>query len=241
MSGTNSSDPVLAAARADGAADPVGLTVHSLPEPRLPEQARTRSGRWKMIAIFALCAAPVIASYVTFYIVRPEGSANYSELISPPRMLPAAAELPLVDLRGEAVDVASLKRQWLLVVVGAGACDKQCEALLVLQRQLRETLGRERDRVDKVWFVTDDALLRPELAAATSAGVPVTILRTPRDALARWLTPDAGHTLEQHMYVVDPMGQWMMRVPANPDPAKLKRDIDRLLRASASWDFPGRD
>ena len=192
-----------------------------------------------MIAIFALCAAPVIASYFTFYVVRPAGRANYSELISPPRPLPGATELPLVDLRGTAVDPASLKGQWLLVVVGASACDKQCEELLVLQRQLRETLGKERDRVDKVWFVTDDAPLRAELAAATAAGVPVSILRAPRAALARWLTPGAGHALEQHMYVVDPMGQWMMRVPANPDPSKLKRDIDRLLRASSSWDLPG--
>ena len=193
-----------------------------------------------MIAIFALCAAPVIASYFTFYVVRPAGRANYSELISPPRPLPGATELPLVDLRGAAVEPASLKGQWLLVVVGASACDKQCEELLVLQRQLRETLGKERDRFDKVWFVTDDAPLRPELAAATSAGAPVSILRAPRDALARWLTPAAGHALEQQMYVVDPMGQWMMRVPANPDPSKLKRDIDRLLRASSSWDLPGR-
>ena len=240
MSGSNSSDPVLTATRADVAADTVGPTVHSSPDPTTWGEARTRRGRWKMFAIFALCAAPVVASYFTFYVVRPSGGANYSELITPPRMLPAAAELPLADLRGEAVDPAALKGQWLLVVVGAGACDRQCEDLLVLQRQLRETFGKERDRVDKVWFVTDDAPLRPELAAATSAGVAVTILRTPRAALAQWLAPGAGHALEQHMYVVDPMGQWMMRVPVDPDPAKLKRDIDRLLRASVSWDLPGR-
>jgi len=29
-------------------------------------------------------------------------------------------------------------------------------------------------------------------------------------------------------------------MPAAPDPAKAKRDLDRLLRASASWDTPGR-
>lgn len=240
MSGINSSDPVLAAARADGAAEPIGPATHALPEPTMPDAARRRRGRWKMFAVLAVCAAPVVASYFTFYVVRPEAGANYSELISPPRPIPTAAELPLANLQGDAVDPASLKGQWLLVVVGAGACDKQCEDLLVLQRQLRETLGKDRDRVDKVWFVTDGAALRPELAAATSAGVPVSILRAPRDAVARWLTPAAGHTLEQHMYVVDPMGQWMMRVPANPDPPKLKRDVDRLLRASSSWDLPGR-
>ncbi|MBE2242552.1 MAG: hypothetical protein IAE86_07340 [Burkholderiaceae bacterium] len=240
MSGSNSSDPVLAATRADVAADATGLTVHSSPDPVTPDDARTRRGRWRMLLIFVLCAAPVVASYFTFYVVRPSGSANYSELVTPPRMLPAASELPLTDLQGVSVDPAALKGQWLLVVVGAAACDKQCEDLLVLQRQLRETFGKERDRVDKVWFVTDGAPLRPELADATSAGVPVTILRAPRAALVGWLSPAAGHRLEQHMYVVDPMGQWMMRVPVDPDPAKLKRDIDRLLRASSSWDLPGR-
>jgi hypothetical protein len=36
------------------------------------------------------------------------------------------------------------------------------------------------------------------------------------------------------------MGEWMMRFPANMDPARVKRDLDRLLRASASWDLAGR-
>ena len=36
--------------------------------------------------------------------------------------------------------------------------------------------------------------------------------------------------------IVDPLGNWMMRVPADPDPAKRKRDVERLLRASAGWD-----
>jgi hypothetical protein len=32
----------------------------------------------------------------------------------------------------------------------------------------------------------------------------------------------------------------MMRVPADPDPTRVKRDLDKLLRASAGWDRPGR-
>jgi hypothetical protein len=42
------------------------------------------------------------------------------------------------------------------------------------------------------------------------------------------------------MAIVDPMGEWMMRVPADPEPMRLKRDVERLLRASAGWDRPGR-
>lgn len=220
---------------------PVGLTVHSLAAPDLAavasepdDRRRTTIGRWKMLAVLAVCAAPVVASYFTYFVVRPEGRTNYATLITPPRPLPDA--LPLLDPAGQAVPARSLHGQWLLVVVAAAACDARCEKQLVLVRQLRETLGRDKDRVDKVWLVPDGAV--PAEAARQAAGV--TALRVPREALAGWLTPADGQALEDHVYVVDPMGQWMMRAPANPDPSRFKRDVERLLRASASWDQPGR-
>lgn len=237
MSGSNSSAPGSAAT-----AEALAFTVHALPSPMLADEAaarRTRAGRWKMLLVLLACAAPVIASYFTYFVVRPEGrSSNYGTLIAPPRSLPA--DLPLADLQGRRVAAASLQGQWLLVAVAGGACDARCEQALLLQRQLRETLGRERDRLDKVWFVVDDAPLRPELAAAVTAAPPVTVLRVPRDALAAWLAPADGHTLEQHYYIVDPQGDWMMRAPPEPEPARLKRDVERLLRASTGWDLPGR-
>lgn len=69
------------------------------------------------------------------------------------------------------------------------------------------------------------------------------MLRVPADQLSRWLAPVQGHALSEHLYVVDPMGNWMMRFPARMDAAgasRAKRDIDRLLRASSSWDEAGR-
>ena len=71
----------------------------------------------------------------------------------------------------------------------------------------------------------------------------VEVRRVDAATLATWLQPAPGHTLEEHLYVVDPQGHWMMRFPARLDragAAKAKRDLDRLLRASASWDQPGR-
>jgi hypothetical protein len=66
------------------------------------------------------------------------------------------------------------------------------------------------------------------------------VLRAPPQALAAWLSPAPGQALRAHFYVVDPMGNWMMRFPAPSEPAGIKRDIEKLLRASASWDEPGR-
>ncbi len=234
MSGSNSS------VRGSGAVpEPLSFTVHSMPSPVLDDAARrTARGRLKMFAVLAVCAAPVIASYLTYFVIRPEGRSNYAELIQPTRPLPD--ELPLRTLAGAPVSAASLRGQWLLVVVGDAACDAACEQHLLLQRQLREALGRDKDRLDKVWFVTDEAMPRPEVLAAISQGTPATVLRVPPRALGAWLEPAPGQSLDHGYYIVDPMGQWMMRAPTDADPAKLKRDIERLLRASAGWDTPGR-
>jgi hypothetical protein len=235
MSGSNSS------ARGSGAAlpEPLSFSVHSLPSPELGDAARrTASGRLKMLLVLAVCAAPVIASYFTYFVIRPEGRSNYSALILPQRPLPA--DLPLSDLQGRSVAPRSLQGQWLLVVVAGGACDAACEKKLWLQRQLRETLGREKERVDKLWLVSDDAAPRADTLAAISQGTPTQVLRVPPAALAAWLEPAAGQGLADPIYIVDPMGNWMMRSPADPEPARLKRDVEKLLRASASWDLPGR-
>jgi hypothetical protein len=221
---------------------PLAFTVHSLPSPALAGDdaaRRTARGRWKMLALLAVCAAPVVASYFTYFVVRPQsGTTNYGTLVTPTRDIPA--DLPLATLAGERVPPERLHGQWLLVVVGESACDARCERLLYLQRQLRETLGAEKGRLDKLWLVTDDGTPRPEVSAAIAQGGAATVLRVPPQALAGWLQPADGQSLADHFYIVDPMGRWMMRAPASPDPSRVKRDIERLLRASASWDRPGR-
>jgi hypothetical protein len=222
--------------------EPLGLTVHSVATPDLSdpseaERSRTARGRLRMLLVLLVCAAPVIASYLTYFVIRPEGRSNYGTLILPTRSLPA---LTLRTLDGAAVPAATLRGQWLLVAVAPSSCGPHCEQNLYLQRQLREMLGRDRDRLDKVWFVTDENPLAPALRAAVESAPATTALRVDRRALAAWLAPAEGQALEDHLYLVDPMGEWMMRMPVAPDPARVKRDLERLLRASSSWDQPGR-
>ncbi|HET9976890.1 MAG TPA: hypothetical protein VFQ20_05600 [Burkholderiaceae bacterium] len=212
------------------------MTVHT--PPRLDAARRTVAGRWTLLLLLAACAAPVIASYFMYYVVRPEGRSNYATLIDPAPPMPA--DLPLADLDGRSVGAASLRGQWLIVVVGDAACTAACEQRLFAQRQLREMTGRERERIDKVFLVTDAAPLRAELRAALAVAPATQVLRVPRAALDAWLRPAAGQALDAHLYLVDPMGRWMMRAPPALEPSKFKRDIERLLRASSSWDTPGR-
>ncbi|MBA3057041.1 MAG: hypothetical protein KJ614_06880 [Gammaproteobacteria bacterium] len=216
------------------------MTVHTLPSPARAMDAevrRTGSGRWKMLAVLLVCAAPVLASYFTFYVIRPEGRRNFGELIDPQRPLP---EQNVLSLSGQTSSLQALKGQWLLLSVANAACDELCGRHLYLQRQLREGLGKDKDRVDWVWLIPDAGPVPDQLLPALK---DATVLRVDRQALSDWLAPAGGHQLAEHLYLVDPLGNWMMRFPANLDlasAAKVKRDLTRLLRASNSWDKPGR-
>lgn len=187
--------------------------------------------------VMLICAAPVIASYFTYYVIRPEGRRNFGELIEPQRPLPAVS---VQALEGPAVALSDLKQQWLLISVAGGACDAQCQQHLYLQRQIREGLGKDKERLDWVWLIDDTAPVSASLQAALAQA---TVLRVAPDVLRQWLAPAAGQRLADHLYLVDPLGNWMMRFPAGLDAAtavKAKRDIERLLRASNAWDEPGR-
>ena len=246
MSGSKLSDPVSnpksppLAERAQWEDTPLGMTVHTLPNPNevvMVDEKRTRAGRWKMLAVLLVCASPVIASYFTYYVIRPEGRRNHGELINLQRNLPS---LEVSKLSGEKVSLTSLKGQWLLISVADAACDEACQKHLYFQRQLRESLGKEKDRIDWVWLAMGDAPVDDKLMPALSQA---TVLRVNQQSISEWLQPAAGRQLPEHLYVIDPMGNWMMRFPPGIDlasAAKAKKDLDRLLRASAFWDTPGR-
>ena len=246
MSGFKLSDPVSnpkslsPAERAQWEDAPLGMTVHTLPNPNevvLVDEKSTRAGRWKMLAVLLVCASPVIASYLTYYVIRPEGRRNHGELIQPQRILPATE---VSKLNGDKVALNSLKGQWLLVSVADAACDEACQKHLYFQRQLRESLGKEKERIDWVWLATGDAPIDEKLMPALSQA---TVLRVSSESISEWLQPAVGRQLSEHLYVVDPMGNWMMRFPPGIElaaAAKAKKDLDRLLKASAFWDTPGR-
>lgn len=229
-------NPDISAALPD---QPLSFTVHAMPVPNAsaPVGPNTVAGRWKMFVVLLVCVAPILASYFTYYVIRPDGRRNFGDLIDPQRPLPAISGR---TLDGQAVQLPSLRGQWLLMTVSGGACDARCEKNLYFQRQMREALGKEMGRVDRVWLITDDAAVAPGLLPALKGA---TVLRVPAAALAQWLQAEQGRELQNHLYVVDPIGNWMMRFPANLDvasAAKAKRDLDRLLRAAGSWDTEGR-
>ena len=170
-----------------------------------------------------IVVTPVVASYVAYYWWQPPGHVNYGELIEP-RNLPDAA---LTDLDGKPFHIAQLHNQWTLLVADSGACDAWCREKLVYVRQLKLAQGKEADRIERVWLVTDRVAPDRQLLAQFPG---MHVVRAEGSPLVQALP--AAKAPADHIYVVDPLGNLMMRYPRDADPQKILKDIARLLRHS---------
>ncbi len=173
--------------------------------------------------LLALCIAPVLASYVAYYFWQPAAHVNHGELLKP-RPLPDA-KFMLAD--GTPFEGRRLKGKWVLVTADSGHCDAFCQQKLVYLRQVRLAQGKETDRIERVWLITDEARPEPALVAQHEGAWLV------RGAGNEFLKvfPVAG-SLADHIYVVDPLGNLMMRYGRDADPRKMVKDVARLLRHS---------
>ena len=170
------------------------------------------SPRAKIGLIFVICAAPIVFGTAAYFFGWHGGkAANYGELI-PPRTLEGAAFVPL---RGK----------WVLVTFDPAACPAECERRLYVVRQARRAQGEGAERIERLWLVTDGGRPGPGLLAAIE-GSRVAPARDAGD-----LKAFPGDRLE-HVYLVDPLGNLMMRYPREPDPRKLIKDLERLLKVS---------
>lgn len=216
----------------------LGLAVHSLPAPGATSKSAL-TGRLQLLGILLACSLPILIAYFVFYVVRPQGEASFGELITPARPMPL---VQTTDLKGIQRPLQQLKAQWLLIKVDGSDCKTECQRQLLVLRQFRLMLGKDMDRVDWVWLIDDNAPVEDKLLAHLRHDA-ATVLRIQADAIAAWLPTPADKTSRDFFYVVDPMGNTMMRIPSRLDSAaaaKAKRDMEHVLRASLAWDTPGR-
>jgi cytochrome oxidase Cu insertion factor (SCO1/SenC/PrrC family) len=190
------------------------------------DPSRFRNQRLKLLAVLLVCASPVILSYLFYYVLPPSGRTNFGTLILPQRPVP---ELRLVDAEGKPYRFATHLGQWVVLQVDAGACEKACADKLYALRQQRTMTGKERERIDRVWLVTDAVKPSAELMRDYEGTF---VMRADAAELAALMPVEPGRRLEDYLWVIDPMGNLMMRFPADGEPAKIRKDISRLLKAS---------
>lgn len=193
---------------------------------------QTNKGRWKLLAVLAVCAMPLVGSYITYYFIKPAGRTNFGDLIDP-RSYPIPA-MASTSLDGKPATLENFKGKWIMLKVGPSTCLQDCQDQLFAMRQLRTMQGKEMERIVDVWLVTDTEPLETTLMREFDG---IRMLRASAEAVAKWLPVDAGDKADGHIYLIDPLGNLMMRYPldaATPQNAKkVSQDLNKLLKASA--------
>jgi hypothetical protein len=177
----------------------------------------TRSARRLLVLLAAIAVAPVVLSYIAYYALPRDARVNYGTLLPTTPL----AEFVGTELDGNAFTSSVLRGRWTVLIVAPGACDAHCEAALYASRQARTIQNAERERVQRVWLIPD--------ARTPSAAV---LAEHPDLLVVRVRSLPAMPAGEQRMYLVDPLGNFVLAWPSNPDIKAVARDLSRLLRAS---------
>jgi hypothetical protein len=178
--------------------------------------------RVKLVLLAALFALPMAASFIAYRFVQPAPNANYGELLLPPATVTTQA---LAGEGGKPFTFASLAGSWVLVVSDSADCPKACTDKLTTLRQVRLALGREAGRIRRV-FVADDGRAPGGHVRADFEGTLVAVKP------AAVTLPSGPGADRDHIYLVDPRGNVMMRWHAAPDWKRMHKDLQRLLKAS---------
>jgi hypothetical protein len=180
---------------------------------------------WLLVLLFF---APLLVSFWLYYgsSWRPAGRTNHGELIEPPRQLPAIAPAPA----GASVPATSVfTRQWSLVYVGDGGCNAACREVLHLMRQTHASLGRLGARVQLVFLVSSRCCDQAFLAREH----PTLLVIDASGPAAAGLVNAFGHDrLMDRIFIVDPLGNLMMRYDTGLGPKGLQQDLKKLLELS---------
>ena len=180
-------------------------------------EATTRRTRRMLVLLAAIAVAPVVLSYVAYYALPRDARANYGTLLATDPLAGFAG----TDAGGKAFASADLRGRWIMLIIAPGGCDARCQTALYASRQARTIQNAERDRVQRVWLIPDArapsaAVLaeHPDLFALRVGGLPA--------------LPEGA----DRIYLVDPLGNFVLAWPSNPDIKALAKDLSRLLRAS---------
>lgn len=176
-----------------------------------------------VLGVGLVSALPLVAALFFYHVAPPASRMNHGDLLTP-TPLPAK---PLPLLSGGEFRFEQMKGKWLLLQIDSGDCAARCREKLHAMRQIRLAQGKDMVRLERVWLLSDDSSPAPDLLAEYAGTLAVRAAGS--EALAAFPAPA---DLAVHLYVVDPQGNLMMRFPEKPDPTRMIKDLQRLLRPS---------
>ncbi|ASJ71155.1 SCO family protein [Granulosicoccus antarcticus] len=198
------------------------------------DPAVRRASRMKLLLIIAIFAVPLILATVYLQMVKSSGGTvgdtSRGQLIQPAVPL---TEFALSEQDGD-FTLDEMRGHWTLLYMPQGECLEKCELQLYYMRQVRLALNQRMDRVKRVVLTESPEQLKTELLAehvglVVAAGTPEEQAGL-RDQVRA--AEAAMEELSDAIYMIDPMGNVMLRFPPDLPPKSMLKDIVHLLKVS---------
>jgi cytochrome oxidase Cu insertion factor (SCO1/SenC/PrrC family) len=203
-----------------------------------------------IILIFSACLLPILASYFLYYIFRPSSFTNYGLLITPPKTVPdnfwSLSHITSEKGQKELTLQSSIKGKWILVSYLPDQCADTCQKTFFYLNQLKIAMGENTDRV--AVLALNLKLIEDNKEGTLEEKYPVVLTTSPSSTArmtfetffeSQSLTLNSQNTNPQEpiqplqrIWLIDPLGNWMMFYPNNSDPNKIKKDLNKLLKSS---------
>jgi len=181
--------------------------------------------RLKLLGVFLIFVVPLAGAYLLYYGLS-YGSAgtNQGMLVDPVQRLP---DLTLRGRQGDTLPSGQLFEQnWTILQVAPDDCGQACRRSLDETRQIRALLHRRATRVQRI-LLTDGSEAAPRFDSQPDLSVYQTDTAPLMSLFEQQQADGAGV-----VYLVDPLGNWMLYYPADGDGSALFKDIKHLLKLS---------
>lgn len=189
----------------------------------MSKEITPRTRKRKLLLLMALMIAPIALSYLLFFWGAPSGRVNYGELIEV-KVLP---DIALRKTDGVTFNISQLRGKWIMLVVDSGMCDESCRKKLYFMRQVRLMQKTKMERIERVWLIDDDKIPKSGILKDFKG----TVLINAKGSEMLKAIP-AKISQHDHIYMIDPLGNLMMRFPKDVDPSRMAKDLKRLLKIS---------
>jgi len=196
------------------------------------EMKKTKNNTTLWVMIFLFGMPYVAATY--FYFNRDNIdlglTSNYGTIISPVR---SVTDRQLKKLDETDFKLSSLRGKWIILSIGSSACQQDCIDNLYKIRQLRKAVGQEYKRIAKVFFLQDKNNLQ-SFTALLKDYPDMDVIIPSGSEYERYLSIFSYHgsDIKDGIFIIDPLGNYMMMYPKGADPSKIIKDIERLLKIS---------
>lgn len=183
---------------------------------------------WFVVLAFV---APVALAYIMFFLVDVTSFSNHGEILNP---IVHISDFKLKNDKNEMIAQQDLTYKWRLISFLAKDCNQQCESRLHDTRQIHKSLGKNQHRLLRMFVHLEPAgdsltkLMNESHSDIINVYGDKTVII---EALGDNVANNTGIT-HNETYIMDPMGNVMMRFTQDQPNKDFLYDLRKLLKAS---------